>query len=210
MIYKIIQQEDDFLEKIYRESMDDLNVFYEINWKHHLPKIIVVDDRKTIDLLKWEETENWVIGWAEAKTVYVLNRDNFEKESNHKYNPDKYAALIKHELSHLFLNILSGGHGKPVWLTEGFAIYTSGQNKFNKKPTDFKKFLEFHNNGGEGVYAESGFFVQALVEKFGKQKLLDLAKELKNKKTKEEFGQFFSKEYGFDLSYDEVNAQKLI
>ena len=34
------------------KSMDELNTFYEINWVHHLPKIIIVDDRKTINYLK--------------------------------------------------------------------------------------------------------------------------------------------------------------
>lgn len=210
MIYKIIQKEDDFLEKIYRESMDDLNAFYEINWTHHLPKIVVVDNREMMDLLSGQKTENWVIGWADERTIYVLNRDNFEKESDHKYNLEEYSEFIKHELSHLFFHILSGGNRKPVWLNEGFAVYTSGQNKSKKKLTEFSRFLESYDQGEKGVYAESGFFVQSLVEKFGKQKLLDLAKELKKIKTKEEFKKFFAEEYGFHLSYDDINAQKLI
>lgn len=210
MIYKIIPQKDDFLEKIYKESMEDLNVFYGIDWTHHLPKIIVVDDRKSIDHIKGRETEDWIVGWTDGGTVYVLNRDNFEKESNHKYNPDEYSSLIKHELSHLFFGILSGFQSKPIWLNEGFAIHTSGQNKFKKKPIEFSKFLEFYDHGGSGVYAESGFFVQALVEKFGKQKLLDLAKELGNLKTKEKFEQYFAKEFGFHLTYTEINSMKLI
>ena len=210
MIYKIIQQKDDFLEKIYVESMDDLNAFYEINWTHHFPKIIVVDDRKTIDLLSGHETEDWIIAWVDGRTVYVLNRDNFEKESSHKYDPEKYSALVKHELSHLFFSILSGCRNNPIWLNEGFAIYTSGQNKFKKKITEFSRFLEFYDHGGSGVYSESGFFVQALIEKLGKQKMLEIVRGLKNIKTKEEFEHFFAKEYGFHLTYDEINAQKLI
>lgn len=210
MIYKIIPQEDALLEKIYKESMDSLNDFYEINWVHHLPKVVVIDDRKTIDLIKGEKTENWITGWAEKKTVYVLSRDNFEKESSHKYDSEKYSALIKHELSHLFYNILSGHCRAPVWLSEGFAIYTSGQNKFKKKPVEFGKFLEFYNDGGSGVYSESGFFVQAIVEKFGKQKLFNMVKNLKGLDTKEKFEQSFAKEYGFQLTYGEINDKKLI
>lgn len=210
MIYKIIPQEDDFLEKAYRGSMDDLNMFYGIDWTHNTPKIIIVDDRKTMDLLRGGETEDWVVGWTEDRTVYVLNRGNYEKESNHKYNPEEYLTLIKHELSHLFFSILSGYQSFPIWLNEGFAIYTSGQNKFKKKPTEFSKFLEFYDNGGSGVYAESGFFVQGLIEKFGKQKLLELVKELRNLHTKEKFEEHFSKEYGFNLTYEEINSQKLI
>lgn len=210
MIYKIIPQEDDFLENVFKESMTSLNAFYEIDWTHHLPKIITVDDRKTTDLLKGQETEAWVVGWTEDRAVYILDRNNFEKESNHKYNPDEYSALVKHELSHLFFSILSSYQSFPIWFNEGCAIYTSGQNKFRKKPTEFSKFLEFYDHGGRGVYGESGFFVQALVEKFGKQKLLDFIKELKGLKTKEKFEQHFAKEYGFQLTYKEINARKFI
>jgi hypothetical protein len=210
MIYKISTKKDDFLESIFKESFDALNVFYGINWKHHIPKIIIVDDRKTINLLKGEVTEDWLIGWSEGKTIYVLNKDHLEKESNHTYDAHTYSAFIKHELSHSFYDILSNGHQKPIWLNEGFAIYTGGQNKFKEKPAEFSKFLEFYEHGGKEIYTEAGFFVQGLVEKFGKQKLLDFVKNLKNIKTKEEFEQFFTKEYGFNLTYSEINSQKLI
>lgn len=210
MIYKITPIKDDFLENIHKESLHNLNTFYEINWMHHLPRIIVVDDRKTMDLLKGEKTEGWLIGWSERKAIYVLNKNSFGNESNHKYDPDEYSAFIKHELSHSFFDVLSNSHTKPVWLNEGVAIYVSGQNKFKKKPNEFKKFLEFYDNGGKDIYNEAGFFVQTLVERFGKQKLLNLIKELKNIKNKEEFERFFAKEYGFNLTYNEINARKLI
>ncbi len=210
MIFKITSTEDDFLKNIYEHSMKDLNVFYEINWEHHTPRIIVVDSREIIDELKGEKTENWVVGWSEQKNIYVLNKDSYEKESNHTYSQEEYVALIKHELSHSFYSILSSGHYKPIWLNEGVAIYTSGQNKFKKKPSSFCKFLEYYENGGSDVYGEAGFFVGGLVEKFGKQKLLALIRELKNVKTKEELERLFDKEYGFNLSYDEINAQKFV
>ncbi len=210
MINKLTLIEDDFLEKICKESINDLNVFYEINWTEYLPRIIVVDSRKTIDSLKGKKTESWLIGWSEGKTIYVLDRNSFEKESDHAYDPATYSAFIKHELSHSFYNVVSGGQQKPIWLNEGVAIYTSGQNNFKKVPAAFNKFLEFYDRGGKDVYGEAGFFVQTLVEKFGKQKLLDLIKESKNLKTKEEFENFFVKEYGFSLDYKEINEKKLI
>ena len=210
MIYKITQIEDDFLEKIYKESVSDLNTFYEIGWNHHLPKLVVVDDRKTIDSLRDEKTEGWLIGWSRGEIIYVLNKDNFEKESNHKYSPDTYSAFIKHELSHSFFNVLSGYNSKPIWLNDGLSIYTSNQDKLKKKPEAFSKFLEFYDNGGKDLYAEPGFFVRGLIEKFGKKKLLNLIKGLKNARTKEDFEKLFAKEYGFNLNYEEINAQKLI
>lgn len=59
--------------------------------------------------------------------------------------------------------------------------------------------------GGKEVYAEAGFFVQMLVDKFGKEKLLHLIKDAKNYKTPESFADFFAKEYGFKLAYKDVN-----
>lgn len=206
MIYKINLTEDVFLEDIYKKSLDDLNIFYEINWKHHLPKVIIVDDRKTINFLKGEETESWIIGWSEGKTIYVLNKDNFENESEHKYNTDEYSAFIKHELSHSFFNALSNGNQKPIWLNEGVAIYTSGQNKFKRPVVKFEKFLEFYEKGGKEIYSEAGFAVELLINKFGKEKILSLIKNLKNYPSKEVFGQVFEKEYGFPLNYNNFNS----
>jgi hypothetical protein len=210
MIFKIIPQNDIFLEKIYEESMKDLNEFYEIRWEYNLPKIVIIDDRKTIDLLKGKETETWVTGWSEGGKVYLLNRENLEKESSHKYSPDQYSATVKHELSHSFYRIISNNNVNPRWLWEGVAIHTSGQNKYHKKPSEFSKFLEFYDHGGKGVYDEPGFFVEGLVKKFSKQKLLNFIKEQSKHKTKEEFERFFVEAYGFNLNYEEINKQDFL
>lgn len=206
MIFKITPENDVFLGKIYKDSMKELNAFYGINWVHHLPKIIVVDNRKTINLLKQKKTDNWVVGWANGRDIYILNRKYFEKESCHKYDPKQYPGLIKHEFSHAFFRILSDGHEKPIWLNEGLAIYTSGQNEFKWKPEKFKKFLKFYNDGGKEVYREAGFFIEFLIKKFGKKKLLNLVKNLENIETKSKFEKHFKKEYGFNLIYSEINS----
>ena len=206
MIYKIKQISDSYLENIYKESLNDLNVFFGIDWIHHLPRIFVVDDRKIINSLKGEETENWIIGWSEGKTIYVLNKNNFEVESNHKYTSDEYSAFIKHELSHSFFNVLSNGCCKPIWLNEGVAGYVSGQNKLKEKPIEFKKFLDFYERGGKEVYSEAGFVIELLVKKFGKEKLLNLIKSLKNCQSKELFDLAFEKEYNLTLNYTNINS----
>jgi len=204
MIHKIISIDDEFLEKIYTESMKELNDFYEIDWVHHTPKLFILDNRKTIDFLKDRKSEDWSVGWTEGRNVYLLDRDNLEEESSHKYSYVTYRALVKHELSHCFYSIISKSHPIPIWLWEGIAIYTSGQNQFKKKITKYEKFLDSYDNHSKGVYDESGFFVEALVNKYGKQKLFDFIKELKNIKTKEEYEKLFAKEYGFNLNYEEI------
>jgi hypothetical protein len=146
MIYKLAEQKDKFIESVYKESMRDLDKFYEIGWNTGKPNIAIVETRKQINKLKDVKTEPWVVGWSDNKTVYVLDRNKYEKESNHKYNPETYKALIKHELSHAFYNILSNGKYNPRWLCEGVAIYTSGQNKFKKPIVKFTNFLDFYDN----------------------------------------------------------------
>ncbi|MEK7501727.1 MAG: hypothetical protein AAB629_02265, partial [Patescibacteria group bacterium] len=205
MPLKIESFEDEFIDKICKESVVDLNKFYEINWVHHLPVPIVVKDRKSIDLLKGEKTELWVVGWAEGNKVFILNHNSFESESDHKYSPERYYSLLKHEISHTFYRVLSDGHVKPIWLCEGVAIYTSGQNGEKRPVSHFKGFLDFYENGGKGVYDESGFAVHLLVREYGKQKLLDLIKGLKSIVSQKDFTALFVKTYGIKPIYDSFN-----
>jgi hypothetical protein len=206
MPFKIETHKDRFLDKIYRESMTSLNKFYGINWKHHLPALIIVKDRKAIDSLRGEKTERWIVGWANGRNIFILNRNNMERESAHnEYTPEAYAALIKHELSHAFYEILSGGKNRPIWLCEGTAIFTSGQNRFKKRPDKFSKFLKFHDKGGADVYSESGFAITMLVDIYGKQKLLKLIKGTKDTRSKKEFERLFKGIYGFRPTYAEFN-----
>ncbi len=205
MPLKIETFEDEFIDKICNESVDDLNKFYELNWVHHLPVPIVVKDRKSIDILKGEKTEPWLVGWAHGNKIYILDRSNFEKESSHKYSSDMYYSLLKHEISHAFYSIISNGNTKPVWLCEGVAIFTSGQIKEKQPVSSFKEFLDFYEGGGERVYSESGFAVHVLIEEYGKQKLLDLIKGLKSANSPEEFSGLFVTIYGMEPRYEKFN-----
>jgi len=207
MIFKLIEQKDKFVEKVYKEAMKDLNKFYGINWTYGKPNVIIVGSRKQIDQLKDMKTERWVVGWSDRQTIYVLNRRKMGKESNHKFNTEKtYAALLKHEISHAFYNVLSKGKYNPRWLCEGVAIYTSGQNKFKKPLIKFGSFLDFYDVGGSGIYSEAGFVVEILVKKYGKKKLLELISNLNTINNEESFSKLFKKIYSFTPSYKKFNS----
>ncbi len=135
----------------------------------------------------------------------MLNRKNLEKESSHIYHKEKYLATVNHELSHLFFSALSENGYHPVWFAEGLAIYTSGQNKWKKRPEKFPTLLNFEENGGSGVYSESGFVIDILIKKFGKKKLLDLIKQSKDSKNGNDFKKIFSKIYKFNLNFRNIN-----
>lgn len=202
MTYKINKIIHPKLDEIYAKSMEELDSFFKINWKYNRPNLILVPDRKTINSLKGQKTESWVVGWVGNGIVYLLDDQNFEKESNHKYSDEEYFALLKHELAHCFSNIVSNFSRKPVWLLEGISIYLSGQNKLKTKPKKFEKFIDFFDKGGKEIYSESGFAVLFLVKKYGKRKLLSLLRGSKESESKENFAKLFKSIYGFELSYE--------
>lgn len=209
MIYKlnIAKSSDKFIERVYRRSMKELNAFYGIKWIMNMPKIALLKDRESIDLLRTQKTEPWFIAWADCKTriIFILDKKGLGKHSSHKYSEDYYSALIKHELSHLFYRALSESKQGPVWLSEGVAIYTSGQNELKTKPSKLKNFLPFYEKESSEVYSESGFAIETLVKKFGKDKLLKLIKSLSRVSDENLFNKVFKKIYGFQIGYGIMN-----
>lgn len=198
------------LEKDYQKMMSELNEFYDINWIHHTPDVIFVDSREQIDSYWGKKTNPYIVGWINSsnRTVYVLKNEKMESESAHKkHTEEKYNALIKHELSHSFTKIESGdADWIPKWLWEGISIYASGDLSFKKRIEKFETFLEYYNDGfADGVYKESGFVVELLVNRFGKEKLLTLIKNLKNYQSKDKFELAFKKLYGFKPNYKKFN-----
>lgn len=203
MIFKLISEDDTWLKKAYEEAMADLGQFFGINWTENKPKVYVLPDRKSIDEFWGEKTPRWLVGFGGKGMggVYLLDRKNFEKESDNSYSEEKYKALLKHELSHCFADILTKGYRKPVWLSEGLAIYLSGQLEQYKQPEKFQSFLDSFDKQGDKVYSESGFAIKALVDKYGKSKMLELLKKLVERPDESTFKNMFKDVCGVELDY---------
>ena len=105
-------------------------------------------------------------------------------------------------MSNYFLK-LSKYKSEPDWLWEGTALFVSGQIKTRERPLKFEDFLEFYSKKSKYVYRESGFAVEFLVEKYGKDKLLKLIKNLAH--NEKEFNEKFKEIYGFELKYENFN-----
>jgi len=206
MTLKISSTKVSLIDDNYQKIMSELGDFFGVKWIENQPKIIIVDSRETFDEVMNKKTEKWLIGHASNRTIYVLDGSKFKTEADREYNEEKYLALIKHELSHLFIEILNQPY-IPLWLNEGIAIYIAGQNKSRKNiPTEFKNFLKFSKEsifGKETVYEESGFVIETLINKFNKEKLIKLIKS--GNKDNESFNKCFKNIYGFDLSYININ-----
>lgn len=207
MIFEIKEKKDKELEEMYEKAMKELDEFFELDWKIKTPKIIIINDRKKIDAWKNEKTPNWVVGWAEGRAIYLLDKKNFEKESSHKYSKEKYFKLIKHELCHLFFGISSKSHNPNQfsWFNEGLAGYLSEQYKDKTKPEKLSRFLSQYSKWDGKSYQESAYAIKLVYKKFGKQKLLTLIKSLKKVKSEEDFNKLFKEIYDSELTYEFFN-----
>ena len=204
MIFKLNLQEDAWLEKAYNEAMADLDQFFGINWIENRPHIYILPDRKAFDAFRGMQTPRWMVGFGSRgmNGVYLLDRANFEKESENTYSEERYAALLKHELTHCFTDILTKSYRYPIWLMEGLAIYLSDQLQWRKRSEKFSKFLNSFDQQREGVYSESGFIVKVLIEKYGKEKMIELLKQLSGRPDETNFGTYFKNIYGFEPTYE--------
>jgi len=209
MVFEIVEKEDKFVDGVIRKSIDELNDFFEINWTGNLPRIFFMPDRKTCDYIAQKKTEDWGVGWVYSDyrdaftAIFILSRENYEKESCHEYSDERYAALIKHELCHAFIRVFMKCRGyMPVWLNEGLCTYLSGQNKFRKRPEKFSKFLDYYDSHGPDVYHEPGFVVKFLVEKFGRKKFMEFLEGAREICSREEFDELFKRVFEREIGYD--------
>ena len=193
--------------KVFEDSFAELNEFYGLDWTQNKPKIIFVPDRMTIDQLRGRKTEDWEVGWTDKGIIYLLAEENYEKESSHRYSYDEYAALIKHELAHLFTGMIAGQAHKPVWLNEGLSIFLSGQNAFKKRPEKLEHFIDYYDKRSKNVYYESGFAVEYLIKRYGKEKILQLLRNLNKQHSPQEFREIFKEIYGIELEYENFKIE---
>lgn len=203
-IFIITKHNDTALEKIYETAMEELQQFYELNWVRNRPKVCIVASRADFDVICGRKTEDWFVGFGANKLVYLLDKGKFETESSHKYTPKSYSQLLKHELSHLFYFSLTESN-YPVWLTEGLAIYTSGQVDSWKQVESFKSFLNFFKVIGRPVYEEAGLAIKILVEEFGREKFIQFIKSMKGPISEEVFSDRFQDVFNLPLDYDNLN-----
>jgi hypothetical protein len=206
MVFDISQSSNSKLMDFYNKAIKELEEFYEVNWNKNRPAVFLVNSREDIDMLRGEETEDWIVGFTKGSKscVFLLDPKNYETESRHKYSEENYFSTMKHELSHLYSRILYDGY-KPTWLTEGIAVYSADQLKFHPIPKEFKVFLKYYDWGGSGIYAESGFAVKILIDQFGKEKFLNFYKKLGSINNKEELKELFQIHYNAELTYDFFN-----
>lgn len=208
-LFNLSWNDDQWLHRVLEESFQEMDEYFDRRWVNNRPQLFILKDRKTINELRNETTNSWVIGFGGGKSgkMYVLDKEGFERESSHKYSQESYALTIKHELTHCYVDLLIGNYRNPVWLNEGFVCNVNREYEHFKKPQEFQHFLSCFDNHGKGAYDEGTWFVKMLLDQFGKKKMIEFHKQLKAKLNEKEFNQLFEKVYGFKLEYGDVNKK---
>lgn len=134
-------------------------------------------------------------GFARGSNIYVIHPDMLEELTIHKKESNE--PRIKHELSHVFYWSITNTH-RPNWLDEGLACYLDG-HKSIKKLTNHEKLGAplYFSRFDEDIYNVSVFTVKALIEKFGKEKMLELLRTMRLVSSEREFYKLFKDTYGF-------------
>lgn len=198
MVFVVHSKEDKFIENIYESFTKELEEFFNMKLDYVKPKVFVIADRETVNQLVNTNTKDGFVAWTDKKTLFVLDRNFFVSS----VTDVEYLKLIKHELCHCYFYLASNNCEKPKWLFEGLAIYLSGQNDEKTSPKLFKDFLNDYDMSETNGYKESGFAVEFLIKYYGKNKFLELIRNLKYIASKEKFKEIFKEVYEFELKYE--------
>jgi hypothetical protein len=186
-------------------GLKELNEFWGTGWNRNTPNAFIFNSREEIDAYWGYKTEKWLKGWTHESDICLLAFDKFETEAERIFSKEEYEMLIKHEMCHLFYGITSEKKRVPKWLIEGLAVFLSGQLESKKRPESFSSFLDYYSKEGKGVYGESGFVVELLINKFGRDKVVQFVRQMKDVKDEEGVGVRFRGIFGIDLTYEALN-----
>lgn len=196
-VFKVTITEDAVLQGYRDTAIQELNEFFGTHWVHYTPKLFIVDDRKTIDLIREEKTEAWVVAWSWGnEAIFILNPKNILKESCHNDSKENIRHLIKHELCHSFFKMAFGEFSKFQWVNEGVSLYATGELEGYDRPEKFDGFLDDNK-----IYEESGYAIKLIIDNFGKEKLFEFLKNQSNISELGELNSLFEKIFGAKLDY---------
>lgn len=154
--------------------------------KDELENLIVYihKGRKEFDKNLNRQTKLWEVANAMDGQIDIIHIDYFSKESSH--NEGEFIPILKHEITHLFIEKITSEKSVPKWLNEGLASFVSGQHKDIKFPIYIEKdFCEklgtpkgWDEHSNYDAYSTSSLFVSFLAEKYTLDKITKLLSKL--------------------------------
>lgn len=190
----------DMIKKANKKLSDFFNL--DLN----LPSVFFVQSRKQFDELRQTKTEDWMVGFAEGGNIFILDPDEYTKESSHTDIKGFYKTL-SHECAHIAIKKFCG-HSNPKWLNEGLACYLAKQEKTAPSKEALLKVFDYQQKPNKEIYGVGYFWVKFLIENFGKEKLLELIKTITYKTNEKDFIKIFRKIY--NLNYSKNNFEKFL
>ncbi len=182
----------------------NLEDFFEIKVPDY--EIAIANSREKFNkLTNRQSSETWMAGWANGYRIVAIHPDKLEELTDGIHKAGSHPNRIKHELAHLFYVKLTDGEIKPAWLNEGLAFYLDGRGGMPPKAGENKyAATRYFNNFDGHVYGPGSFMVKILLDKFGKEKLLELIKSIKPGLTEDSFQELFLKVYGFAFTKEDL------
>lgn len=206
MTISITSYPDDYTS-IINESLSELTDFFQFSLETK-PCLVIVDSHKHFEEIYGYKAPMWLTGLSLGNVIFILDPLKWSTESNKEFLPEKLKQQIKHELAHQYYRYLAHKNN-PKWLSEGMSLFLADQLKYHPKNSDFDNFLKFTDKtemDGLSVYQESGSVVKKIVEKYGKEKLLELIRSCRGISSDDDFQNSFKSIFGSKISYDLVNS----
>ncbi len=202
------------IEKMASTAYQEAEKFFDK--KPESINITVHKSRKDFENKLKRITLEWEVANASySGDIDILHPDCMAKESTHEKN--EFLSILKHEISHVFLDILSGGHKIPKWLNEGFSSFVAGFNISDEYIYIEEKFLKklgtprcWDENSNYYAYKISQMFVSFLVKEFSIEKVRELIFTLEKNYFYDNFSKNFEKIFGSNIEIMEKEFVKYI
>ena len=178
------------------EKFNFLVNFFDFEPGDVFVEILCLEDfDKLYELERGKKPEFFVVGLGlNNGRVIVLDKKDFPKKEGHK--EEEFEGVILHELAHMFIRRIMWPKQTYPWIEEGICEYLSfGDYPLKiKKYVDFNKICTIENWRRYYAYQQSALFFKFLNEKFGKKKISEFVKKIKQKSEEESFKEVFGKE----------------
>ena len=180
----LITEKFNFLVKFFDFEPGD--IFIEI-----LP---LEDFDRFYEFERGNKPELFVVGSAlNNGRIIILDKKDFQKK---EHKEEEFERVIIHELAHMFIRRILWPNQMYSWIEEGICEYLS----FGDYPLKVKEYIIFEELNTiekwrkHNAYQQSALFFNFLINKFGKEKIPDFIKMIKEKSEEESFKEVFGEE----------------
>ena len=187
----------------------ELDSWFEIDLP--MPELIVLHSAQDVaEIWDMKLGDDLPIAWADTgrQKLYMLQWD--EAEKLRQKMPYDFWTILKHEYVHFYWHAIVGTT-MPIWMNEGLACYLAGQTFVLKDKNMIFNIRDYFDDNTFNAYAVGYVGVNYLIEKFGKETLLEFLKQLSDivvsttkKIPVEAFEGLFKQQFGFGLTKGEL------